>query len=339
MALWGTDDNLQSSGTVTLNYATKTVTGTGTTFGTVGFGATGNVIRFGSRGSGGTFYGDAVIKDITSATSLTIGSTDGLSGAAIGGGTQYYLSELPTYTVEDHQWSNKHDTNPTYKTFVSKKAHAGVGVGSTSINVFWKGLNLTAGGHGQDAILNGGNAIKIAGVGTAIANATSTSAVGFSTIYINPPSGTYKGHSKVTVAVGNATAAPETITGMGATYVSIGSTISTSITAGSKVTITSDYIVSLASNLTAAIAEDDPIYFQRLQGGYDRIIYGISSTTASSYDSLSTEYRTEGGGWVGVTTFVDCDGNLRVKKEILVAQSGAAGITTGSYGIAYPTPQ
>ena len=91
MALWGNNDNLVSNGTVALNYATKVVTGTGTTFGTVGFGATGDVIRFGSRGSGGTYYGDAVIVSIAGTQSVTIGSTDGLSGAAIAD-KQYYLS-------------------------------------------------------------------------------------------------------------------------------------------------------------------------------------------------------------------------------------------------------
>ena len=96
---------------------------------------------------------------------------------------------------------------------------------------------------------------------------------------------------------------------------------------------------AVGENLTAAIAEDDPIYFQRLQGGYDRIIYGISTDTSQDFDGVSTEYRTSGSGWVGVTTYVDCDGNFRVKSEILVAIGGNSGIETGAYGIAYPTPK
>ena len=52
MSLWGNNDNLESNGTVSLNYSTKVVTGAGTTFGTVGFGVTGDVIRFGARGGG-----------------------------------------------------------------------------------------------------------------------------------------------------------------------------------------------------------------------------------------------------------------------------------------------
>ena len=106
MSLWGNNDNLQSSGTVSLNYATKVVTGTGTTFGTVGFGATGDVIRFGIRGDGGTYFGDAVIASIASTISVTIASTAGLSGAAIAS-TDYYISELPSSTVGDFSFSEK----------------------------------------------------------------------------------------------------------------------------------------------------------------------------------------------------------------------------------------
>ncbi len=43
-------------------------------------------------------------------------------------------------------------------------------------------------------------------------------------------------------------------------------------------------------------------------------------------DANSTVYET-GVGWVGVTTYLDSEGDLRVKKEILVAMSG---ITTGN---------
>ena len=176
MALWGSNDNLVSSGTVSLNYTTKVVTGSGTTFGTVGFGVTGDVIRFGIKG--GTYYGDAVIVSTASTTSLTIGSTDGISGAAIAG-TSYYLSELPKSSVLDSSYSET-------------------------------------------------------------------------------------------------------------------------------------------------------------QTGYDKNVYGISTATSQSYDGVSSAYRTSGAGWVGVTTYTDMHGSVRVKSEVLVA---ASGITTGSNGIAYPTSE
>lgn len=173
MALWGNNDNKGSGGTVSLNYTTLEVIGTGTTFGQVGAAATGDVIRFGIRGSGGTYFGDAVIVGIASTTSLSIASTTGLSGAAIAS-TSFYISELPKYTVLDSTYS------------------------------------------------------------------------------------------------------------------------------------------------------------QASYGVNDKQVYGISSDgVPSAYQGFTHQ------GWVGVTTYVDCDGNFRVKSEVLVAMSG---ITTGADGILYPTP-
>ena len=104
MALWGNNDNVGSGGTVSLDYSTLVVTGSGTTFGNTGAAKTGDVIRFGIRGAGGTYFGDAVIASIASTTSLSIASTAGLSGAAIAG-TDFYVSELPSYTVLDSKYS------------------------------------------------------------------------------------------------------------------------------------------------------------------------------------------------------------------------------------------
>jgi hypothetical protein len=102
MALWGNNDAVGAGGTVSLNYSTGVVTGSGTTFGQVGAAATGDVIRFGDRA--GTYYGDAVIVGIASTTQLTIGSTAGLSGVAIAG-TTFTVSQLPKYTILDSKYS------------------------------------------------------------------------------------------------------------------------------------------------------------------------------------------------------------------------------------------
>ena len=102
MALWGNNDAIASGGTVALNYATGVVTGTATTFGNAGSAQEGDIIRFGERS--GTYFGDAVIVTISSTTSLTIGSTAGLSGAAISG-AEYSISQLPKYTILDSKYS------------------------------------------------------------------------------------------------------------------------------------------------------------------------------------------------------------------------------------------
>ena len=65
----------------------------------------------------------------------------------------------------------------------------------------------------------------------------------------------------------------------------------------------------------------------------DSLVYGISTTAING--GLSAAYGHTGEGWVGVTTYLDNAGELRVKKEVLVAMSG---ITTGDHSIQYPTP-
>lgn len=168
MALWGNNDNIQTFGTVALSG--NTVTGTATTFTTDV--EVGQVIRFGARGGVGTYYGDAVITAVAGDTSLTIGSTAGLSPDLFGAGsTSYYISELPKYSVLDSKYS-----------------------------------------------------------------------------------------------------------------------------------------------------EGD-------WGTEDSLVYGISTDTSGSYHVAHQ-------GWVGVTTYIDMHGNLRVKSEVLVA---ASGIQTGAFGISYPT--
>jgi hypothetical protein len=102
MALWGNNDAVGSAGTVSLNYNTKVVSGTNTLFGQTGSAQEGDVIRFGDRS--GTYFGDAVIVSIASTTQLTIGSTSGLSGAAIAS-TSFTVSQLPKYSILDSKYS------------------------------------------------------------------------------------------------------------------------------------------------------------------------------------------------------------------------------------------
>ncbi len=102
MALWGNNDAVGSVGTLALNYGTGVVTGTATSFGQTGAAQVGDVIRFGTKAT--TYFGDAVIVSIESSTSLTIGSTEALSGAAISG-VEFGVSQLPKYTIGDSTYS------------------------------------------------------------------------------------------------------------------------------------------------------------------------------------------------------------------------------------------
>ena len=101
--------------------------------------------------------------------------------------------------------------------------------------------------------------------------------------------------------------------------------------------------------MTAAIASGENLQFKRVVAGVDATVYGIGVTVGAGVSAApgTLAYTTQGGGWVGVTTYMDCQGNLRVKSEILVATSSGngadtgineiTGINTGSSGLLYPT--
>lgn len=138
MALWGNIDSKGSSGTVSLDYTTLVVSGSGTTFGQIGAASTGDVIRFGDVYGSGEYFGDAVIVGIASTTQLSIASTSNLSGASIAS-TSFVISQLPKYTTLDSHY--KVGVNPTYNALVYgiDPDEADVGGKSTSYDLTHSG--------------------------------------------------------------------------------------------------------------------------------------------------------------------------------------------------------
>ena len=158
MALWGKNDNITvaTDGTVSLDYDTKVVTGTGTTFGdaTVGSAKTGDIIRFGFRDATagvGTYFGDAVIVGIASTTQLTIGSTAGLSGVAIAD-TSFTVAELPKSSVVDSTYSEETTVGGDTDKFIYGISTAGVSAADgTAFGVShagWVGIQTYVDQHG-----------------------------------------------------------------------------------------------------------------------------------------------------------------------------------------------
>ena len=100
------------------------------------------------RPKGGTYFGDAVIASIASTTSLTIGSTAGLSGAAIAG-TSFQISQKPTFLEGDSRFSER---NSDYSSHAYGVAQAGAedALGTVyETGVGWVGI--------QTYVDNGGN--------------------------------------------------------------------------------------------------------------------------------------------------------------------------------------
>jgi len=337
MALWGNNDNVsvQAGGTVEVNYDTLEVIGTGTTFGTAGFAATGSVIRFGVAGrvgAGATYFGDATIVGIASTTSLSIASTIGLIGSAIGG-TSFTITECPQYSTSDPSFSldpTFNHASPSFKTVRTGGASTDVSVaiGASIVPVDLLGSDLDIIRHIQvgDVVVNDGNNISIVSIGTAVATATQTSAIGFSTLFVAqttiPGIGASGNSFPADVRIGSETIA---ITSVGATAIGLAQTIGTAVNAGTQIEFVNNFIVGLGATITAGIATGDSLVFKRLMSGYERYMYGVSADGVDA--AAGSAYQVTHAGWVGVTTYIDTHGNLRVKNETFVAMSG---ITTGN---------
>ena len=104
---------------------------------------------------------------------------------------------------------------------------------------------------------------------------------------------------------------------------------------GNEINVTSigTTTIGLASTISAGIATGAELTFTRYMDGRDPLVYALGADELDDL-GINVAYEASDVGWVGVTTYMDCSGNLRVKRECLVAMSG---ITTGNIG--YPTPE
>ena len=364
MALWGNSDavaylyNGAVGGTITVDYDNLVVTGTGTTFGTSGFGTEGDVLRIGFRGTGGTYFGDATIVGVASTTQVTIASTVNLSGAAIAA-TSYWVSELPVWTPSDPRWSEDSDINdgaPTYTTIWTGTGATSVGVGQSVIMISEETedaavnrgilVNGIDGYQGKsdmylDAVYG---EIPIVSVGTAHFMTNGFSPAGFSTIYLFsgddagiPDAGSDAG-SDVIYTVWDITdwqGNEVTVTSVGDTYVGLGTTISAGINTNTLLTLEpwNQQIIGLGGTIYTGISTAGIQTYQRPLGGKHGQIYAVSGAGATAADQ--TAYQVTSAGWVGVTTYMGSEGEMRVRTETLVAMcSDGTGITTGPAGVA-----
>jgi hypothetical protein len=173
MSLWGTADSLFSPGTVTVNYAAETITGTGTSFRAAGI-STGTVITI---GVGGTF-GQAVISGVTSERLVSIATTQYLTGRVISG-VGYTLSQKPIYTLEDTNYAGIQTTSPTVTNTifgVDQYEQAAVNAGGTkyhSAHAGWVGIHTYVDMHGNYRVKSE-TLVALSGITTGTATYTST---------------------------------------------------------------------------------------------------------------------------------------------------------------------
>jgi hypothetical protein len=98
MSLWGDKDLVTSTGTISIDFASKTVTGAGTTFTDHGV-TQGDVINVGA----GATYGFAVVDSVASNGSLAIYSTDYFVAGVttVPASTTFAISQEPLYAMAD----------------------------------------------------------------------------------------------------------------------------------------------------------------------------------------------------------------------------------------------
>jgi hypothetical protein len=136
MALWGKKDDVYSAGTISINYGTKVVTGSGTTFATSL--KVGDVIEVGA----GATFGRAVIASVTDSTTCSIASTQFLSGAAISG-VEWSASQQPKYAMQDSNYAATQIHGADVNEVISTRTTLGLS------HAGWVGIKTYIDSHGN----------------------------------------------------------------------------------------------------------------------------------------------------------------------------------------------
>jgi hypothetical protein len=112
--------------------------------------------------------------------------------------------------------------------------------------------------------------------------------------------------------------------GAGATF---GSAVIASIASQTSLTLKSvDHLTGVAAAGVAYTMSQRPkSTLHDTHWGEDEI-YGVDETEAGV--ARTTAYAVAHAGWVGLTTYTDMHGNVRVKSEVLVAMSGISSGTS-----------
>ena len=324
--------------------------GIGATNGTPGYGATGDVIKFGDI-IGGTYYGSGVIVGIASTGLCYIGSTaamaTGINDATLAG-IDYTVAQQPTWGSYTEAWSQQCESDAetseagfvglAYSVSIPRTTGVG-GVGGASTTHFpldapytsrdpdagtplvrasdTLSTSVSTGGYGDVTTLTGGTGSAVIDVWTT--PLTQNAALGVSTVAITTAS----------IQLGDTLAGPNTsivINRIGLGTVGFAATVGLALTSGNIVSIgrTVSNVVTGSASVIAIGATNTSLRVTRSSGADQVYIVGVA--TEGVDDAEGTEYETS-AGWVGVTTYMDGEGNLRVKSIPLVALSG---IQTGN---------
>jgi hypothetical protein len=158
------------------------------------------------------------------------------------------------------------------------------------------------------------------------------------TVTVNYTNKTITGAGTSFIAVGVTTGAVITI-GAGGTF---GNAVISGITSETQISIaTTQYLSGAAIAGIAYSISQKPVYtledsnFATITGvgnsASTNRVYGVDEFEQTAATQSGSQYAAAHAGWVGVHTYIDTHGNLRVKTEVLVAMSGISTSGLGTY--------
>ena len=321
--------------------------GAGTSFGKgTGFAKTSDILKFGEI-IGGTYFGSGIVVGIASTTLCYIASTEGLQTGltqANLNGVDYTVNDQPMWVsgglTNEYAQQNESDAETTDAGRVGLAYSVSVAAASTTLFVLDEAYTEEYNADGKPRIRVGDTLSTYVSTGswsnittlTAINDSaqvtvwtttlTATTASGVATVSVADTSQFQVGDTVTSPS--NASAKPVVVNRIGLNTIGFTGNLTAEWTSGNRLAIgrTVSNVATGSASIVSIAATDTELRVTRSSGAQALYIGGISTNGTGS--AQGTSYEVAHGGWIGVTTYFDGAGNLRVKSQTLVAMSGIA---------------
>ena len=321
--------------------------GAGTSFGKgTGFAKTSDILKFGEV-IGGTYFGSGIVVGIASTTLCYIASTEGLQTGltqANLNGVEYTVNDQPTWVsgglTNEYAQQNESDAETTDAGRVGLAYSVSVAAASTTQFVLDGAYTQEYDVDGKPRIRVGDTLSTYVSTGswsdittlTAINDSaqvtvwtttlTATTASGVATVSVADTSQFQVGDTVTSPS--NGSAGPVVVNRIGLNTIGFTGNLTAEWTSGNRLSIgrTVSNVATGSASIVSLGSTDTSLRVTRSTGGQALYIGGISTNGTGS--AQGTSYEVAHGGWIGVTTYFDGAGNLRVKSQTLVAMSGIA---------------
>ena len=321
--------------------------GAGTSFGKgTGFAKTSDILKFGEV-IGGTYFGSGIVVGIASTTLCYIASTEGLQTGltqANLNGVDYTVNDQPMWVsgglTNEYAQQNESDAETTDAGRVGLAYSVSVAAASTTQFVLDEAYTEEYNADGKPRIRVGDTLSTYVSTGswsnittlTAInasaqvtvwtTTLTATTASGVATVSVADTSQFQIGDTVTSPS--NGSAGPVVVNRIGLNTIGFTGNLTAEWSTGNRLSIgrTVSNVATGSASIVSLGSTDTSLRVTRSTGGQALYIGGISTNGTGS--AQGTSYEVAHGGWIGVTTYFDGAGNLRVKSQTLVAMSGIA---------------